>query len=141
MTHDVNTWSETTMKMPPWMASVEQVADTLRALFPEDAIRPYQQRVAEAGIREALRTLRYNVRQIIERRDDLPNELIGLVEHVLGMIDPDHSDYDGFFPSKLVCPHHNTQAEPAYPQMKPVMSPCEGYPFCKAGVEIRETRR
>jgi hypothetical protein len=138
---DVNEWDEITIRTPGWKAKPDQVADFLRAVFPEDVILPYQQRVAEAGMREAVRGLRDAFRHAVKQRGDVPQDVILLSETVLNMLDPDHKDFDGYYPSRLVCPHHDTGRKPPHRAMKPVMEPCPGYPQCKAGMEIRETRR
>lgn len=141
MTHDVGTWDEITIKTPGMRANPAEINDFLRAVFPEDAVLPYQQRVAEAGIREAVKELRHAADRAVTQRDDVPEHVKQLITGLLDMLDPDSKEYEGLFPSRLVCPHHEPRTAPAYRQMEPVLSPCQGYPYCKGGIEIRGTRR
>lgn len=138
---DLSTWDEITIRTPGFRATPGQVADFLRAVFPEDVILPHQQRVAEAGMREAVSTLRRTFELAVEKRGGIPEDMVMLVDGLLNMLDPDHAEYDGFFPSRLVCVHHDVPVRPPYRQMEPPMQPCPGYPRCRAGIGIRETRR
>lgn len=138
---DLSTWDEITIRTPGWRAKPAQVADFLRAVFPEDVVLPYQQRVAEAGMREAVKSLRRAFEQAVEKRGGIPKDMTMLIEGLLGMLDPDSEEYEGFFPSQLVCPHHDIPVRPPYRQMEPPMQPCPGHPRCRAGAGIRETRR
>lgn len=138
---DVKNWDEITIRTPGWKARPEQVADFLRAVFPEDVILPYQQRVAEAGLREAVEDMRRAFALASERNGGYPKDVTMLVEGLLNMLDPDHEKFDGYFPSKMVCPHHGQPESPGWNPVRPVMRPCPGYPYCRAGAEIRQTQR
>jgi hypothetical protein len=138
---DPNAWGEMTIRTPGWKARPEQVADFLRAAFPEDVILAYQQRVAEAGLREAVTGMRTAFSKAAERQGGVPKDVTVLVSGLLNMFDPDHEEFDGYVPSQLVCPHHDAPVRPPYRRMEPPMRPCPGYPHCRAGVEIRETGR
>lgn len=140
-TKDVSEWDEITVRTPGFRARPEQVADFLRAVFPEDVVLAFQQRVAEGAMRGAVKEFR----QVADRKLDpesIQGEVALAVTHtILSHFDPDHKEWGGKFPPKLLCSHHDTDAEPAYYGMTPVMSECPGYPHCRAGMEIRETRR
>jgi hypothetical protein len=122
---NLDDWGEITVRTPGWKASADQVADFLRGVFPEDVVHRHQQRVAEAGLREAVGDLRKS---------------FVLVGGLLDMLDPDHREFGGYFPSRLVCPHHDIPVRPPY-LAGPVFQPCPGVPRCRAGSGIRETRR
>lgn len=138
---DLSQWDEVTVRTPGWRATPEQIADFLRAMFPEDAILKFQQRIAEGALRGAIGEFR----AVAERKFDpasLHGEVaLGVTETILSHFDPDHKEWGGFFPPKLLCPHHDTATQPAFYGMTPVMSECPGIPRCRAGSGIRETRR
>lgn len=136
---DKSEWSEITVKTPGWKATPDEIADFLRGVFPEDGIHRYQQRIAEAGMREAISDIRAAMdRKLGGKNPNSTERIVRLVlEEFLSMLDPDDREFEGFFPSKLVCPHHDPAKEPAYHQMYPVMSPCLGVPRCNPGSGVR----
>lgn len=131
---DMSEWPEITIKSPGWNAAPDQIADFLRAVFPEDAILRYQRRIVEAGLRESVEDLR-KIFANIEKIGGKPGD-----QATVNHFDPDHEEFGGYFPSKLLCAHHETGTEVPR-SMTPAMAPCPGYPDCRAGIEIRETRR
>jgi hypothetical protein len=141
VTHDVSKWSEITIKAPGWKAQPDQIADLLRAMFPEDALVDYQRRVVEGALDGAVAEFR----QLMEKKfsTDSAQDVAArsIIESVLSYFDPNHSDWGGYFPPRLLCPHHGIGGKVPYGRRRPVMAPCPGYPSCKAGIEIRETRR
>jgi hypothetical protein len=137
---DVESWDEITIRTPGWRAKPDQVADFLRAVFPEDVILPYQQRVAEAGMRETVGELRAAFEGYVQA-NQVPKDMEMLFHGVLNMIDPDSKEFDGYFPSKLVCPHHGGPETRTHSAIPPLMKPCPGYPHCRAGMDIRESSR
>lgn len=134
---DKGEWSEITVRTPGWKATPDEIADFLRGVFPEDGIHRYQQRIAEAGMREAVSSLRTAFQEAVQRRGGVPKDIQVLFQMTMAMLDPEHENFDGFFPSKLVCPHHDPERAPAYHQMRPVMSPCPGVPRCNPGSGVR----
>ncbi|AXH66424.1 hypothetical protein SEA_SATIS_275 [Streptomyces phage Satis] len=138
---DLGTWDEITIRTPGWKARPEQVADFLRAVFPEDVVYRHQRRVAEAGLREAASELRQVFAKAAEKRGGVPKDVTMLVDGLLNMLDPDHKEFGGYFPSGLVCPHHDVPVRPPYRNMEPAFQSCPGVPRCRAGSGIRETRR
>lgn len=138
---DPSNWDEVTIKKPGMRATPAEVNDFLRGLLPEDVILPYQQRIAEGGMREAVGDLRQALAILIDRRGGIPKDVIQLFSGLLDMLDPDHEGFNGMYPSKLLCPHHEGNTHPPHRQMNPPMRPCSGYPYCKAGIRVRETRR
>jgi hypothetical protein len=138
---DLSKWDEITIRTPGWRARPEQVADFLRAVFPEHVVLAFQQRVAEGAMRGAVKEFR----DMASRKFDtatVPGEVAAkITETILSHFDPDHPEWGGKFPAKLLCPHHDTATQPAFYGMTPVMSECPGYPRCRAGMGIRETRR
>lgn len=131
---DMTEWPEITIKSPGWNAAPDQIADFLRAVFPEDAILKYQRRIVETGMREAVAETR-QVFENIKKIGGKPGDMT-----TVNYFDPDHEDFGGYYPSKLVCPHHETGTDVPR-SMTPAMAPCPGYPSCKAGLQIRDTRR
>lgn len=131
---DISEWDEVTIKTPGWLATPDQIADFLRAVFPEDAILAYQRRVTEAGLREAVGEIRETFENV-KKVGGTPGDAA-----TVNNFDPDHKEFGGFFPSSLVCPHHETGTTVAY-GMTPAMAPCPGIPRCKGGAEIRATIR
>jgi hypothetical protein len=139
----VSKWGEITIRTPGMRATPDEMADFLRAVFPEDAIETYQRRIGEGVLREAVADFRrVSERKAATSGHPMARQTSEIVEMVLSALDPDDEGWNGYYPARLLCPHHDDgTARPAFHSMKPVMAPCPGYPRCKAGMEIRETRR
>lgn len=138
---DLSNWDEITIRTPGWKAKPEQVADFLRAVFPEDVLLAFQQRLVEGALRGAVQEFR-NVAQRKFDPESIQGEIaMAVTETILSHFDPNHPEWGGKFPPKLLCPHHDTATRPPFYGMTPVMSECPGYPRCRAGAGIRETRR
>lgn len=140
---DLSKWDEITIRTPGMRARPDQIADFLRAVFPEDVIEAYQRRIGEGVLREAVADFRrVNERKAASSTHPRAKETGEIIELVLSAMDPDGEGWNGFYPARLLCPHHDDgTARPAFHNMRPVMSPCPGYPRCRAGMGIRETRR
>lgn len=137
---DLSTWDEITIRTPGWKAKPDQIADFLRAVFPEDAIEAYQRRIGEAVLREAVADFRrVNERKAAASGHPLAKQTGEIVEMVLSAMDPDDEGWNGYYPSRLLCPHHADGAKQSI--FEPIMKPCPGYPRCRAGMGIRGTRR
>lgn len=137
---DPKDWDKITIATPGWMAPADQIADFLRAVFPEDAILAYQRRIAEGALRGAVKEFR----GVAERKldtDSIQGEIaMAVTETILSHFDPDHPEWGGFFPPTLLCPHHDTSGQAVCHGSTPAMGPCPGYGLCRAGMDIRETR-
>lgn len=140
---DVSKWDEITIRTPGMQATPDEIADFLRAVFPEDVIEAHQRRIGEGVLREAVADFRrVSERKAASSGHPMAEATKGIVEIVLSALDPDSEDWNGFYPARLLCPHHTDDTvRTAFHGMKPIMSSCPGYPRCRAGIEIRETRR
>lgn len=141
---DINEWDEITIRTPGWKATPDQIADFLRAVFPEDAILNYQRRIVEGGMREQVAETREALDkkyvEIAKQHGRVPKDMLQLTEGLLELMDPDSPEWGGFFPSRLLCPHHETGTDVPR-SMAPAMTPCPGYPSCQAGLQIRQASR
>jgi len=117
--HD-ESWSEVTVKRPNrFTATPEEILDFLRENFPEDRLLKFQQRIVEGGLREAVGDLTAATdRKAAKKPGPVSDALKEIVGGVLGMLDPDSPEYEGYWPSKLLCGHHDG------------IGPCKGAPWC-----------
>ena len=114
MTYDKD-WSEVTVKRPNrFTATPEEILDFLRENFPEDRLLKFQQKIVEGGLREAVNDVRRAVTSKTARDP-------GPVSDIMDMVDPDSPEYEGFWPSMLLCGHHDG------------IGPCKGTPWCWSG--------
>lgn len=139
---DKSRWVKVEILTPGMMATPEQVNAVLRSLFSEDSVLDYQRRVAEGGAREAVGELRQAMGKEFatraERDEPAPKDVAMLTESLLNMLDPDHEKWNGFYPSKMLCPNHEQPSKPGWSPVLPVFSECPGMPRCKAYEGVRE---
>jgi hypothetical protein len=137
---DMSGWGEATVRTPGSWANVTDMHRVISELFCHDSVHAYQQRSAEAGMREAVAEFR-NVAQRKWSGDTEADRLaLGIAEIILSHFDPDHEEYGGYFPSTLMFPLHD-QSEKGkangYGRMLPVLSKCPGVPRCRAHEGVR----
>lgn len=89
------------------LPSRDPLPDMTRLLlenFPEAQVLRYQQHLAEAGLREVVHNVRHAFGAVASRREGLPEEMRTLVDGLLNLMNPDHPESEGPYPSKLVRP-------------------------------------
>lgn len=130
-------WGKATVRTPGSFAGPREMNAVIRELFCHDSILEYQRRVAEAAMREAVAGWR---RAIIEKTPNFSSEageaVLAAMSSVLDTLDPEHDEWDGFFPPVMLCPEHETPVKPKYGKGI-VFSDCPGVPWCRAHEGVR----
>lgn len=87
------------------LPSEDRAAQMTRLLlenFPEQEVLRYQQHLAEAGLREVVLDVRRSFAVAVRDRGSVPRDLQELADGLLNLLDPDHPDSEGPYPSSLV---------------------------------------
>lgn len=137
---DMSDWGEATIRTPGAFANATDMHRVISELFCHDSVLQYQQRSAEAGMREAVDSLRTNFRHAVEQRGNVPKDLVQLAEGLLDEMDPDHERFSGYYPGQMVCPLHGQPEKSkvnGYGRMLPIFRSCPGVPRCRAHEGVR----
>lgn len=133
-------WGETTVRSPGAFASVTDMHRVISELFCHDSVLAYQQRVTEAGMREAVADVRRIAARRLSGQGEAGKMAMAFIEEIMSMVDPDDKDWGGCFPSRMVCPLHGQPEKSdtnGYGRMLPVLTSCPGVPWCRAHEGVR----
>lgn len=135
-------WGNQTVRTPGSFAGPREMNAVIRELFCHDSILEYQRRVVEAASREVAATWR----RVIAKKAEAPEfsgpagkAVLTAMSAVVDSIDPEHSEWDGFFPPVMLCTEHDTAITPKFGKGV-VFSACPGVPWCRAHDPARVER-
>lgn len=136
---DMDGWGEVTIRTPGAFADPREMNAVMRELFCRDSILDYQRRITEAAMRSAVASWRRVINSKLKEGTGMDGVTLKAMETVLDSFDPDHDEWDGFYPSVMLCPEHDSPVTPRYGKGI-VFADCPGVPWCKAheGVAVRE---
>lgn len=130
-------WGEATVRTPGSFAGPREMNAVIRELFCHDSILEYQRRVVEAAMREAVAGWRRTLKKRDMGSEGAFEEVAEeAMKKILDSFDPEHDEWDGFFPPVMLCPEHETPVEPKYGRGV-AFSACPGVPWCRAHEGVR----